>query len=335
VNRWIKLRHFLRRWRLAWRLTGRERFDAVQARDMLDQAIIAWSVARLRRTSFTFQLDGMHFEGWLCMPWGRGLRPKLMRLGWRVLIRVRDALIRRADLLFVLTEEMRKLYIAKGVRPERCIVFPVGTGPAFLDAPDERVRMREELGVGETPAVVYLGNIAPPREAGFILEILGEIARRRPDVRILLLSQNSNELDALLDSYGLRPAIACCRAVPYEDVPRYLAAADVGIYPIPVDVPFALHTTMSPLKVAEYLATGVPVVASPVPEVCELLAASRSGVIVENGKDEFAEAAIRLLDRPSEAREMGRRGREYIRTYKSFAVLAEVVERAYLSRRPA
>lgn len=335
ANRWIKLRHFVRRWALVWRLAGRERFDAIQARDYFDQALIAWSVARLRGAPFTFQLDALHYETWLCRP-GDGTRlMPLQRFAWRRSIAARDALVRRADLVFVLTEEMRRLFISKGVRPERCIVFPVGAGEAFLARPDERIRVREELGIGDAPSVVYLGNIAPPREAGLILEVMREIVRRRPAARVLILSHNNRELEALLDAYELKPAVACCRAASYRDVPRYLAAADVGLYPIPLDAPYALHTTMSPLKVAEYLASGIPVVASPVPEVCDLLGASRSGVIVDGGPEAFAEAAVRLLDRPSEACEMGRRGREYIRRYKSFAALAGVVERAYLSRRPA
>jgi phosphatidylinositol alpha-1,6-mannosyltransferase len=227
---------------------------------------------------------------------------------------------------------MRRLFLGKGVRPERCFVFPVGAGDAFLGEPGDRTEARRSLGLPEAPTVAYLGNLLPPRDPRFVFEILAEIVRRRPGTRAILLSRGGADLDRLIERHGLRSAVVRGGSVDYADVPRHLAASDVGLYPIRVDVPFALHSTMSPLKVAEYLATGLPVVASPVPEVVDLISASGAGIVAGEDAASFAAAAVRLLDDPEAARDMGRRGREYIRAYKSFAVLAEVVERTYLER---
>jgi glycosyltransferase involved in cell wall biosynthesis len=335
LNRWRKMRHAIHRWSVVWTLTGRERFDAVQARDYVGQAWIAWSVARLRRVPFVFQLDAMHYETYLCSRLAGGLRLGLWRRIWPLLSRERDRFMRRADLVFVLSEEMRRLFLGKGVRPERCFVFPVGAGDAFLGEPGDRTEARRSLGLPEAPTVAYLGNLLPPRDPRFVFEILAEIVRRRPGTRAILLSRGGADLDRLIERHGLRSAVARGGSVDYADVPRHLAAADVGLYPIRLDVPFALHSTMSPLKVAEYLATGLPVVASPVPEVVDLISASGAGIVAGEDAASFAAAAVRLLDDPEAARDMGRRGREYIRAYKSFAVLAEIVERTYLERLPS
>jgi teichuronic acid biosynthesis glycosyltransferase TuaH len=58
---------------------------------------------------------------------------------------------------------------------------------------------------------------------------------------------------------GLQRAVAVVAAVPMDEVPRYLAAADVGVIPLPDDTWWQVQ---SPMKLFEYLAMGMTVIAT-------------------------------------------------------------------------
>jgi glycosyltransferase involved in cell wall biosynthesis len=102
------------------------------------------------------------------------------------------------------------------------------------------------------------------------------------------------------------PNVHLVDAVPSNDIPAYVAAFDVGIIPFVVD---DLTRGVSPLKMYEYLAAGVPVVATPLP-VCDAHPmvrtastpedfAARITEAVEERADEFAADAEAAADAAS------------------------------------
>jgi glycosyltransferase involved in cell wall biosynthesis len=318
-----------------WRTARGTRFDYIQARDLLPEAWLAWIAARLFGAKFAFQLDFPHFEGHLNRNQDvQGIRVAWRRLVWRTSIMVRDFLMSRADVLFVISEAMRDVYIEKNFDPARLHVFPVGVGERFREANSLRASMRDRLGVHDEPVVVYLGNLTKTRDAGHIVSIIAGVVRQVPQVKVLILGKGCSDLREMVDEQGIGSSVVYAGTVDHEMVPGYLSAADVGIYPIDVDVPRNVHQTMSPLKVAEYMASATATVASPIPEAAQLLRDSGAGVVTPgNDRDQFVREVARLCRSPEVAREMGMRGQRYIYRYKAFSELARLVERAYLHHR--
>jgi glycosyltransferase involved in cell wall biosynthesis len=100
--------------------------------------------------------------------------------------------------------------------------------------------------------------------------------------------------------------------LPYQDVPACLAASDVGVAPFDVTAhpPLQLGFYWSPLKVFEYMASGLPVVAPRIARLATLVEDGREGVLYEEGggPEALADALGRCRDRT--AREaMGRAAR--------------------------
>ncbi len=337
-----RLRHALLRridrwgnWIRVWKESGRGSYDVIQARDLVELGFLAWACARLRGIPFGFQLDFPHPEGHLNRTDGAGeLRVRLKRLEWHLLIRLRDWLIRRADIVFVLSEDMRERYLAKGVRAERMHVFPVGVGPEFREAAGERQRARERLKVADHPLVAYIGSLGAARNIDFFCDILSELHRRNPEIRFMILGKDMESTQQRIRDLGLGEALLHFGTVPHEEVPAYLAGADVGIFPIDIDVPRAVYRVSSPLKVAEYMASGMATVTSPLPEARQLVRDANCGTVVEeNTVEDFVEAVDRLCQDLGRARALGENGREYIYRYKSFAELGRLVEAAYYRHR--
>lgn len=136
----------------------------------------------------------------------------------------------------------------------------------------ERRSVREELGIDPgAPLAVYAGSVGLPYRFDLIRGFAAELARLRPDARLLALSGSPELAQSELAADGpLRPVIL---RSPPDEVPRYLASADVGLaYRANA---FSMQA-VAPVKLGEYLLCGVPAVGNPA--VGDTGAATQAGV---------------------------------------------------------
>ena len=108
--------------------------------------------------------------------------------------------------------------------------------------------------------------------------------------------------------------------LPYDEVARVVAHAEVSF--VPMMAP-ERETMFSPLKLYESMACGVPVVASDVAGVSEVVSGWRCGVLFPAGDAcAIAEATAHVVGDPVEAREMGERGRQAVVAHFSWQARA-------------
>jgi glycosyltransferase involved in cell wall biosynthesis len=117
--------------------------------------------------------------------------------------------------------------------------------------------------------------------------------------------------------------------VPHDELPRWWAGADAGL--LPFHACTHIHTTLAN-KLFDYMASGLPVVASDARPMVRVLEETGAGVTFRAGDDaDFAGVVGHLLDSPAEARAMAERGRKAAaETYhwaRDAERLAEAVER--------
>jgi glycosyltransferase involved in cell wall biosynthesis len=95
---------------------------------------------------------------------------------------------------------------------------------------------------------------------------------------------------------------------PYEEIPRLIAGALVGL--IPTTNPRGRSSTgMNPLKLFETLACGMPAIVTALPGQSDLVREGRCGLVVPcQDAPALAQAVAQLAADPVQAREMGRRG---------------------------
>lgn len=125
---------------------------------------------------------------------------------------------------------------------------------AFAYRTEAGKRIRNELGLRESFVIGHVGHLAEVKNQSFLIKLMPEIRKRRPDARLLLLGEGEDRsmLEALIRKMGLEGVVLLTGNVP--NVPDYLSAMDVFAFP-------SLYEGM-PLSILEVQANGLPCVLS-------------------------------------------------------------------------
>jgi glycosyltransferase involved in cell wall biosynthesis len=170
-------------------------------------------------------------------------------------------LFAHADGMVVLTERMRRWLTdeARLVARDR----PVEVIPCCVDlgrfAVDETARQqaRAALGAGDRFVLAYAGNLNAWYCDDQMAQLFAAIRRRRPALFLALSRSPSERLRAALARHGVPDADVRIGGVSPDEMPTRLAAGDAAVS---FAEPRFSKIASSPVKVAEYLASGLPVV---------------------------------------------------------------------------
>jgi glycosyltransferase involved in cell wall biosynthesis len=184
-------------------------------------------------------------------------------------------------------------------RPGCVHVVPTCVEPARYPAADHRRR-------GEGVELVWVGSSSTLKGLEAARPLLEEIGRGVPGVRLKLVCDRFLRLDHL-------PVVGCPWAEGRETV--NIAAADIGISWLPDD---AWSRGKCGLKVLQYMAAGLPVVANPVGVQADLVRPGETGFLARTPA-EWVEAARRLSADPELRRRMGEAGRRRVEAEYSVA----------------
>jgi glycosyltransferase involved in cell wall biosynthesis len=181
--------------------------------------------------------------------------------------------------------------------------------------------------------VLHVGVLSEGRGSLTMIEAMAAVVRSLRGARLLLVgpfdsAADEAELRQLIVEFGLQQAVQVVGWVPFTELPRWFAQADVGLVPWHSREEFP--PPIVPTKMFEYMAARLPVVASDRPVIRALLQDRDCGLLVEPGDaGALAEAIEQLLTHPAEARAMGQRGREAVEQHYRWETEGEKLVRLY------
>jgi uncharacterized SAM-binding protein YcdF (DUF218 family) len=211
----------------------------------------------------------------------------------RRIVRTEEAMFHRADLVFVTSEKLRQRAATFSARVH---VFPFGVKFDAFDSARKAGRVTPaDLTPLKRPIVGYVGGLHQWVDQDLVVDV----ARRLPDASFAFVGPPQTDMTKLEHCAN----VTLLGARPHAELPAYVGAFDVGI------VPYRLSdytANVYPTKLNEYLAMGIPVVASDLFEIRRFNAEHGDVVSVAKDGAEFADAITHAL-RDSSPAEIARR----------------------------
>ncbi|MBN1341046.1 MAG: glycosyltransferase [Phycisphaerae bacterium] len=188
-------------------------------------------------------------------------------------------LIDRSDLVVTTSTRLQE---TKAPLHERTVLVPHGVDREhFARATDPATAIPDDVADLPHPILGFFGLI----QEWVDLELIAEVARRKPDWSIVMIGELRVQTLPVAETGNLH----LLGRRPYESLPGYCKAFDVGLIPFRAS---ELTRNVNPIKLREYLAAGLPVVSTPLPEVV----AYEPLVEIADGADAFVAACRRALD---------------------------------------
>jgi glycosyltransferase involved in cell wall biosynthesis len=153
--------------------------------------------------------------------------------------------------------------------------------------------------------------------------------RGRTDIGAALVGDGPERPAAQEEARSL-PGVIFTGAVPHAAMPAVLASADIGVAPFEVAAhgPLALGFFWSPLKMFEYMASGLPVVAPAVDRIPSLVSHEREGLLYDPGRPDSLASALERLTDPALRQALGAAARERAVREYSWRAHCEALVRA-------
>jgi glycosyltransferase involved in cell wall biosynthesis len=160
--------------------------------------------------------------------------------------------------------------------------------------------------------VVYRGGISERAGTFVLLDALRILVDRQRTARTLLVGYFDNaaaetRIRERIRALGLQSIVEIRGRIDHEEMAAALSQARIGVCPLQPVPKFLLNI---PVKVFEYWACGLPVIASDLPPIRPYFHSAHAGLLFEPGNaNDLARSIDWMLEHPARAAQMGQNGR--------------------------
>ena len=208
----------------------------------------------------------------------------------------------RADLVAAGSQPVVDQIVRMGVPEERVLLTPTGVDLDLFAEPPDPTPLRRRLGLEDHFVVGWVGSFRRFHALEQAVEAVSTVS----GTALLLVGDGPERLRIQRLARKLGAPAVFTGTVAHHELPAHLAAMDTAVVLAPPGQPFHY----SPLKVAEYLAAGLPVVAPATGQVAERLTDGADAIVVPpHDVDALAAALRRLRDDPEERARLGKAAR--------------------------
>ena len=227
----------------------------------------------------------------------------------------RRFLFRRARVITATSHflaDMTRRYTDKEVH-----VVPFGVDCQVF-RPAERINATSVVTLG------FVKRLKPHYGPEYLIRAMGLIAAKHPQTKLLMAGSGEmrGQLEALTRQLGLTQNVSFLGAIEHHRVPELLKNVDI----------FVMPSIWEGFGVAavEAEAMEIPVVATRVGGVPEVVLDGETGILVEPGNSEqLAQAILKLIENPTLRRQMGKRGRRHVLANYRWEDNAALMEELY------
>jgi glycosyltransferase involved in cell wall biosynthesis len=300
-----------------------ERYDAVHSHE--EGGLIGVALAAALRvphlydmhSSLPQQLSNFAFS-----------RSRLIR---RLFLAIERLMIRHSRVVVVICPSLEETVRAIDSQA-RVVLIENAPGSTEAEATPEQARqVRRSLGLQEgAPMVLYTGTFEAYQGLDLLFDAMAIVHAAHPDARLVLAGGKPDQVARARDlarAAGSAAVTVFAGERPAEEIPAYLAAADVLVSP-------RSRGTNTPLKIYQYLRSGKPIVATRLLTHTQVLG-DDTAFLTGATAQEFAGGMIAALTDQARAAAVGRQARLMADTKYSYEAYLEKTRQACAALGPA
>ena len=226
-----------------------------------------------------------------------------------------------ADRNFFVSATLRRSIMQDRLNEIRDRVNQNGVDLAVFKPQQDKAAAKRLIGVPENDLVIgYLGSLAANKRVDWLLEAFRQVQLREPRAHLLVVGDGeaAGELRQLATRLLPAGSFTFTGRQPHDKVPDYLAAFDIAVH-------HHALAYMSPLKVFEYLAAGLPVIAPGTPAVREVFQDRVHVLLTPPGGDTLADDLTTLIGDAALRRQLAQEGYRLVSQRYTWQANAAVV----------
>jgi glycosyltransferase involved in cell wall biosynthesis len=223
--------------------------------------------------------------------------------------------LRQSDRLLAVSESLR--VVLAQLLPQKAIdVIP--NGIALDDFAAEGRRNQSTARAGEAVVrLLFVGAMGRLKGERDLLQAVHSLSQRYPALRVTLLGHGSEAIEDLIAEKQLAAWIEFIGPVKLHERAQYFRQADFFVLPS--------YAEGMPISIIEAMAAGLPVIATRIGGIPELVTENREGWLVEAGDaTALAERIAFVLDHPAEREQAGLRARQKAQQFDLTQVIRQL-----------
>ncbi|HKX74688.1 MAG TPA: glycosyltransferase family 4 protein [Acidimicrobiia bacterium] len=272
-----------------------------------DTALVGLSIASKAGLPFIYEVRGFQEQTWTSdIP--RSEKGEYYRRRRAQELRCLEA----ADAVITIAEAMVEEIIARGISPEKVHLVPNAVDVDRFTPRPKSPDLLAEMGLNGRQVIGYISNLGWREGLTHLIKATELLVRGGHDVGCLIVGDGPerSSLERLAADLGLQERVIFTGHVPNQQIEEHYALIDVFVVPRLND---RASRMVTPLKPLEAMAMNIPVVASDLPALREMVLPDERGLTFQPG-DEFDLARVvgeLLSDEPRRVK-MAKRAREWV-----------------------
>jgi len=241
----------------------------------------------------------------------------------------RELISRAADVVLAVSEQDRRRMIEiEGIDPVTIRVLPIAPWAFGLHSPSNgSIDLRKDLQIpAEVPVLGAVGGLRAQKAYEVLIQASAPLAAEFPGLRVLIVGRGPEEprLRRLIVELGLEETVSLLGRWDAARIPDFLLALDIAVN--------CSDYEGTPASIVEFMAAGLPVVATDVGGTAEVVQHGVNGLLVgRRDVTGLAGAIAELLRDPEKRRRMGDLGHERQQREFDVSVLVRRLEDLYES----
>jgi glycosyltransferase involved in cell wall biosynthesis len=233
--------------------------------------------------------------------------------------------LKKADLITCDGENTREEMTKLGANVDKIRIIYHGVDTEKFNPNQRNYRLKNELELAISPSIISVRMLEPIYDVESLVKAMSTLTRRIPRAKLIITGdgEQRNFLENLAKSLGISNLVRFIGRIPYDELPKYFASADVYVSTSLSDGGIAVSTL-------EAMASGLPIVVTDCGDIRKWITDGENGFIVPlRDPEAIAAKVICLLESEDTRVKFGKLAREVVEQRADYEKEMRKVEKLY------